>query len=258
MTLHGPALETYGSNQKQKWQYTAFGLVVSQKLLNYIRDKLAGYLPTKLAMAPMGVNLDNIKRENPYIPWESGECRLFSCGRLNPVKGHNYLIDVVAQLQSRGWRVHLEIAGEDEQGGSGYHQDLDQMITAKGLTDSIVLLGAVSEERIRQGLEAAHVFVLASLNEGIPVAVMEAMAMAMPVVVTDVGGNAELIDHGVDGILVMAEQTEQMVTEIERILRDRTLANQLSQASRQKIADHFHHRRSAEMLAYYLTNTVKP
>jgi len=157
---------------------------------------------------------------------------------------------VVVRLQSRGWTVHLEIAGEDEQGGSGYHQELDRMIAAKGLSDSVTLLGAVSEERILQGLEAAHVFALASLNEGIPVAVMEAMAMAMPVVVPDVGGNAELIDHGVDRILVPPEQPEQMMTEIERILRDRTLADRLSQASRQKIAAHFHHRRSAEMLAH--------
>ena len=258
MTLHGPLLETYGANQRQKWKHTAFGLVVSQKLLNYIQDKLAGYLPTNLAMAPMGVNLDNIKREKPYTPWESGVCRLFSCGRLNPVKGHNYLIDVVSQLRSRGLTVQLEIAGEDEQGGSGYHRELSRMIASKGLTDSITLLGAVSEDRIRQGLEAAHVFVLASLNEGIPVAVMEAMAMAMPVVVTDVGGNAELIDQGVDGLLVPPEQPERMATEIESVLRDPVLADRLSQASRQKIADQFHHRRSAELLAHYLKALTSP
>ena len=72
----------------------------------------------------------------------------------------------------------------------------------------VTLLGAVSETRVRDGVEAAHIFALASLNEGISVAIMEAMAMEMPVVVTDVGGNHELITSGRDAILVPPEEPD--------------------------------------------------
>ena len=253
LTLHGPTLEGYGPNQEQKWKYASFALVVSEKLFNVVKDRLANVLPKQVTVAPMGVNLSEIKRHSPYTPWEADTpCRIFSCGRLNPVKGHNYLIDTVELLRQRGFDVRLQIAGEDEQGGSGYHKELEKIIQDKSMFDCVELLGAVSEERIRKGLEEAHVFALASLNEGIPVAVMEAMAMEMPVIVTDVGGNSELINDGVDAILVQPEKPEEMADAIVRVLQDKDLALSLSQASRTKISEKFHHRRSAEALACYL------
>lgn len=253
LTLHGPTLEGYGPNQEQKWKYASFALVVSEKLFNVVKDRLADFLPKQITVAPMGVNLNEIKRHSPYTPWEADTpCRIFTCGRLNPVKGHNYLIDTVELLRQQGFDVRLQIAGEDEQGGSGYHKQLEKIIQDKSMSDCVELLGAVSEERIRKGLEEAHVFALASLNEGIPVAVMEAMAMEMPVVVTDVGGNAELVNDGVDAILVQPEKPEEMADAIVRVLQDKGLALSLSQASRTKIREKFHHRRSAEALARYL------
>ena len=253
LTLHGPTLEVYGPNQEQKWKHASFALIISEHLFKDVKEKLAGFLPEQITVAPMGVNLDQIKRNSPYLAWEPGSpCRLFSCGRLNPVKGHKYLIETVELLRQRGFDVRLQIAGEDEKGGNGYRQELEKIIQEKSLSESVELLGAVSEQRIRQGLEEAHVFALGSLNEGIPVAVMEAMAMEMPVVVTNVGGNAELIDDCVDAIMVEPEKPEEMAQAIAKVLQDKELAMSLSQKSRHKISAKFHHRRSAEALAYGL------
>jgi len=105
-----------------------------------------------------------------------------------------------------------------------------------------------AEERNRQGYKEADIFVLSSLKEGISVAVMEAMAMETPVVVTQVGGMAELIDSGVDGMLIPPENPEKMADTIEKLLKDKELTLSLIQKSRQKIADKFHHRRSAQIL----------
>ena len=253
LTLHGPTLEGYGPNQEQKWKHASFALVISEKLLNVVKDRLAKFLPKQLTVAPMGVNLIEIKRHSQYIPWEAtGSCRIFSCGRLNPVKGHKYLIDTVELLHQRGLDVRLQIAGEDEQGGKGYHRELEKIIGDKSLSEYIELLGAVSEERIRKGLEDAHIFALASLNEGVPVAVMEAMAMEVPSIVTDVGGTSELVDDGVDAILVQPEKPEEMADAIVRVLENKQLALSMSQESRKKIAAKFQHRRSAEALAWCL------
>lgn len=250
MTLHGPDLEGYGPNQSQKWQHSAFALVVSEKLYRHVHNVLADFLPQAVAVAPMGVNLDDIKRDHPYQPWVEGEpCRLFACGRLNPVKGHKDLIESVRILRARGIEIRLQIAGEDEQGGNGYHQELNRLIVQKGLSDVVELLGSVSETRISQALEDAHLFVLASLNEGVPVAVMEAMAMSMPIVVTDVGGTSELVESGFDGILVPPQNPQMMADAIEKVLKSPELAQRLSQRSRSKVMENFDCHRSAKVLA---------
>jgi glycosyltransferase involved in cell wall biosynthesis len=102
---------------------------------------------------------------------------------------------------------------------------------------------------VRERLEAAHVFALASLDEGVPVAVMEAMAMEMPVVVTDVGGARELIDDGVDALLVPPEDAAALADRIDGVLRDPAGATRLGAAAREKVAASFHHTRSAQALA---------
>ena len=64
-----------------------------------------------LAVAPMGVNIAEIKRSSPYKPWQEGSpCKIFAGDRLNPVKGHKYLIETVELLRNRGLDVRLQQA----------------------------------------------------------------------------------------------------------------------------------------------------
>jgi len=242
-------LEDFGPNQEQKWKHSAFASVMSEQLLNSVKDKLAGFLPKDVRVSPVGVNLDEVKRETPYSPWQEGsQCRIYTCGRLNIAKGQKYLIESVKLLRERGLDVRLQIAGEDEDAGNGYRKVLEKFIEEQSMSDYVELLGSVAEERNRQGYKEADIFVLPSLKEGISVAVMEAMAMETPVVVTQVGGMAELIDSGVDGMLIPPENPEKMADTIEKLLKDKELTLSLIQKSRLKIADKFHHRRSAQIL----------
>jgi len=242
-------LEDFGPNQQQKWQHSAFASVMSEQLLNSVKDELAGFLPKDVRVSPVGVNLDEVKRETPYSPWQEGsQCRIYTCGRLNIAKGQKYLIESVKLLRERGFDVRLQIAGEDEDAGNGYRKVLEKFIEEQSMSDYVELLGSVAEERNRQGYKEADIFVLPSLKEGISVAVMEAMAMETPVVVTQVGGMAELIDSGVDGMLIPPENPEKMADTIEKLLKDKELTLSLIQKSRQKIADKFHHRLSAQIL----------
>ncbi len=257
LTLHGPTLEGYGPNQRQKWRHARFATIISRLLTGVARRDIGPDLPAVVNIAPMGVDLSQIRRAAPWQPPAPGApLRIFSCGRLNAVKGHDHLIETVALLRDRNIDARLEIAGEDEQGGSGYHQQLQALIDEKGLSDVVTLLGAVSETRVREGLENAHVFALASLNEGISVAIMEAMAMEMPVVVTDVGGNHELITSGRDAILVPPEAPQIMADEIAGLVADPEYARRLAQASRARVAAEFHHRRSAEAVADGLARSL--
>ena len=257
LTLHGPTLEGYGPNQHQKWRHARFATVISHLLEGVVARELAGSTPEVINVAPMGVDLDQIRRRAPWHPPGPGEAlRIFSCGRLNTVKGHDDLIEAIALLRDRGIDATLEIAGEDEQGGTGYHRHLDALIAKKRLGHAVTLLGAVSEDRVRDGLERAHVFALASLNEGISVAIMEAMAMEMPVIVTDVGGNHELITSGHDAILVPPESPGVMADEIAAIVADPGRALALARASRARVVRDFHHRRSALAVADGLARSL--
>lgn len=258
LTQHGPAFDTYGPNQAQKWQHATFGTLVSEVLYEEAKTRIGDALPDQVSVVTMGVNLDDFARQRPYQPWQEHQpCHIFSTGRLNRVKAHTDLFEVVKLLVARGIDARLQIAGEDDDGGNGYRLALEKMIQDNQLSDRVELLGAVSETRIREGLEQAHVFALASLNEGTSVAIMEAMAMAMPVVVTAVGGTPKLVRNNVNGILVEPHQPQAMADQIEAILNYPEFAMRLGKAARHTIADRYHHRRSAKVLADFLEDSTR-
>lgn len=252
------SLDGYGPHQPEKWRDASFALVMSKRLLAEVEQQLGDVAPARIWIAPMGVDLEQAQRSAPYRPWQAGElCRLYTCGRLHPVKGHKHLLDALALLVRQGRQVRLEIAGGEE-GVTGYRQALEEQVRSLQLEGCVEFLGSVSEQRHRQGIEAAHVFVLASLDEGISVAAMEAMAMQTPAVVTDVGGMRELIEPGVDALMVPSQDAQALAAGIARILDDPDLARRLSQVSRQKVAREFHHRRGAEALAEALGIQPRP
>jgi colanic acid/amylovoran biosynthesis glycosyltransferase len=248
VTLHGP-LADYGPNQTEKWSHAKFGIVITQKLFAELRGELGEAATKNLYIAPMGVNVGVFQRQSTYQPFDgAGPATIYTVGRLNPCKGHANLIEAVAQLRAQGIDCTLKIAGEDEQGGQGYRNTLQATIDKLNVQNSVQLLGAVSEQVIRDGLNASHIFALASVGEPLGVAIMEAMALEMPVVVTAGGGVKELVDDGVDGLLVHTNEVSDLVATLDRVLRDTQLAKSLASESRQKIIDHFQDSRSAELL----------
>ncbi len=243
LTLHGP-LSDYGPDQRQKWGGAAFGIIITQKLLAEMRTLLADALPDRIEIAPMGVEVDRFVRTTPYQPWAGeGELRLVSCGRLNACKGHDDAIRAVAQLRGKNITAHLDILGEGAE-----RAKLETLITDLDLADRVTLSGAIAEEQVCERLEHAHIFVLASHHEPLGVAIMEAMAMQTPVVVTGAGGVKELIDDQVDGMLVSPHDPQALASAIEQVARDPGLAASLSASARAKIERDFHSRRSAETL----------
>ena len=247
LTLHGP-LDDYGQNQKLKWSRAAFGIVITEQLRKEVEGRLAGFLP-QIAVAPMGVDLMQFTRDVEYTPWGNDEpLRIFSCSRLNPVKGHADLVHAMKTLRNNGIDARLEIAGEDEQSGTGYRQELQALIAQMQLDAFVTLLGAVSEATIKNRLNRAHIFVLASHHEPLGVAIMEAMAFELPVVVGDSVGVRELIDDGCDGILVEAKEPQKLAINIEWIALNPDVAVRLGHAARNKIVAQFQSTRSAKLM----------
>jgi len=244
MTLHNP-LYIWGGNQANKWKHASFGIVIADWILQDLRARLGASLPSRLFIAPMGVNVQVFQRKAPYQAREGGVLKIFSCARLNRAKGFEILLEALGPLRQSGQAVALTIAGEDDQGGSGYRKQLESMVDKLGLGDVVRLLGAVSEERVRAELEDAHVFVLASFEEPLGVAIMEAMAMEVPVIATDAGGVPGLITDGVDGLLVPPSDAQSLSQALTRVASTPELALALSSRGRARIEQAFHHRLSA-------------
>lgn len=254
LSMLGPRFSTYGHQHRLKWRHAAFGLFQSQMLLTEGRERLGSDFPRRFAHAPVGVDIDRMTRSEPYVAWRPGEpCRLYSCGRLNPIKGHEDVIDAVCILRGRGIDAHLSIGGEDEQGGSGYRLEVQKHIAKRRASSFVQLLGAVAEETNRSQYQSAHVYVMGSLDEAAgAVAAMEAMAMSTPVVMCRAGATAELIEDGEDGLLTQPRNPDQLAEAVEKVLRDPMLAERLRLNGRGKIETHYSHRVSAQALCRQL------
>ena len=245
----GPALRVYGPNQANKWRHALFATVMSHAMLDEVRRELGSSLPPKVEIAALGVDTSRFRRTTAYEPWRTGEaCRIYSCGRLNPVKGHFYLIEALLELRRRGVPAILEIAGEDERGGRGYRREVERFIAARGAGDCVKLLGAVSEAESRDCMARAHLFALASLDEGVSVAVMEAMSMELPTVCTRVGGMHELVDSGMNGMLVPPREPGQLADVLFELLQEPERAVRLGARGRLKVVSGFDHRIGARVL----------
>lgn len=248
LTLHGHPSD-YGGAQRFKWRDAKFVSVISRALLAYLPDLLGDALPARLPVRAMGVDTTSFSRESPYLPMTKGETlRLFCCGRLNMGKGHQDLLKAVRILLDDGRAVTLDIAGEDDSGGSGYRLVLEKKIIELELSGHVHLLGAISGDTVRAHLLKAHAFVLASWYEGIGVAYMEAMSCEVPTIATATGGVPELISDGVDGVLVPAKDPDALADAIARLADDPERAKSIAKAGRLRVESQFDSRFGAEML----------
>ena len=248
LTLHGP-LSDYGPGQGFKWRHAAFATLITRKLTQEARAALGPDMPARTYLQPMGVDTEALTRSAPYAPPTPGApLRIFACGRLNLVKGHQDLMQAVANLRAAGIEARLEIAGEDDLGGTGYHVELQAELARLDLENHVTLLGAIDAAEVRARLEAAHLFVLASWHEPLGVAYMEAMSMGVPTIGTDAGGVPELITSGRDGLLVPPRRPDLLAEAIAALAADPDRCRALAERGHARIVESFSSARGARTL----------
>ena len=157
---------------------------------------------------------------------------LVSVGRLVPVKGHEHIIDAIAHLSSRRPTLHLAICGSGE-----LAEALSRRARNLGLADRVHLLGLRSD--IAAIVAAADVFVLPSLSEGLPLAVLEAMFAARPIVASEVGDVGRALGRGEAGVLVEPGNSYALAGAVDQLLGDPVRARELGEAARRLAAAHY-------------------
>ncbi|HZX89532.1 MAG TPA: glycosyltransferase [Rudaea sp.] len=133
------------------------------------------------------------------LGFADGDCLIGCVASFTPVKRHAMLLDAFAQLHSERPECRLVLAGEGPM-----RADIETQARSLGVANAVHFLGARAD--VENVLPALDIFVLASSTEGMSNAILEAQSCGVPVVATDVGGNPEVIEHQVTGLLVPASQ----------------------------------------------------
>lgn len=188
-----------------------------------------------------GIDLDAF----PYRPpsQAAGRVRVVMVARLSPEKGHLVLLSALRELRDRQVDVELEVIG-----GGPSAALIQSTADDLGLADRVTLSGELGSEVVSDHLADADIFCLPSFAEGIPVAIMEAMAIGLPVVTTYVGGVPELAINGETALVVPASNARELAGAIEQLATQPELRERLARNGRQRVCELHDSRRNAQQL----------
>lgn len=241
-TVHGPDefYDAPGYNLAEKLEDADFVICIS----HYAKSQIMKLSPVshwgKYEISRLGVDP---KRFAPKAPRPVGETfELLCVGRLTPAKGQAILLDALALLVAAGRKVHLTFVGNGPDRASLENQ-------AKDLSGFVTFAGAVNQDSILDYYAHADAFVLPSFAEGLPVVLMEAMAMELPCVTTHITGVPELILNGVNGCLTAPSDVEGLAKAIEFLMDNPEQSKHIAQAGRVKVLSDYNLSYSGERLA---------
>ena len=207
-----------------------------------IRDNLRHRYPEKRILAIR--NLLDLPDIAPQSPSDTPPVwHIVSVGRLTPEKGHRYLIEALHLLNTKFNRQNFTAT---ILGDGALKADLAQLANRYHLSDRIQMPGFCND--IFSMLSTAHIFVLPSLHESSPNALIEAMGVGLPCIASSVGGVLDLIDHQENGLLIPPGASGALAEAINDILINQELAVDLGRNARRKIEEMFDNDRSIQQL----------
>jgi glycosyltransferase involved in cell wall biosynthesis len=186
----------------------------------------------KLHVTPLGVDV---------AIWRPGNFRkdpsrfeLLTAGRLTEAKGYPLLLDAIAALARHRRDFRLRVVGDGPLRAS-----LENRAVKLGIADLVLFEGWLGEDELRQRYANSDLFVMSSFAEGLPVVLMEAMAMAVPCVAPRIAGIPELIRNGTDGLLFSPSNADELVAHIACLMDNAELRASMSESSCERIAEKY-------------------
>lgn len=183
--------------------YGTAKVVCVSKNLQAFFSQVLGVSGARLQVIHNGIDIERFRTDR--LPFsDDGKERAIGCiARLTEAKDHNNLLEAFSRVAKLRAGIKLVLVGEGEM-----RRCIEQKIFELGLCDSVELLG--NRNDVAELLGGMDIFVLPSKREGFPVSILEAMAAGRPVIATDVGGVAEVITTGENGIIVPPENSEKL------------------------------------------------
>jgi glycosyltransferase involved in cell wall biosynthesis len=166
---------------------------------------------------------------------QSGDgLRIVCVGRLSPEKGYFGLLEALGHLATRGIAFNLLVIGDGPSAG--------QILSSArqlGLDERIEFAGFLPEEETLRRIAGADIFVLPSLMEGLPVVLIEALALGKPVLASRVAGIPELLEEGQSGLMFTPSDWSDLAEKLERLLTDESLRRHLGGEGRKVVQAKF-------------------
>jgi glycosyltransferase involved in cell wall biosynthesis len=204
----------------------------------------------RFAVVRCGIDLANFPRRDQILHNEPAE--IISVGRLSPEKGFSILLRALAILRDRGIAARLTLIGEGPE-----RPALMRDIRDSDLQERVTLLGELPSDAVADRLRTADIFCLPSFSEGLPISIMEAMAIGVPVVATNIAGIPELAMNGCTALTVPASNVPKLAEALARLLTDGALGERLAGAARLEVERrHDRDTNADEMLALYQSKAL--
>ena len=154
-------------------------------------------------------------------------------GTLHSIKGVKYLIKAMEFIIKRDKSIKLMLVGDGED-----REELESLVEELDLKECIKFVGKVQNEDIPQYMVASDVFVLPSLSEGFPVAILEAIASGLPIITTKVRGLPEIVKDGENGFLVEPKNPKEIAEKVLLILEDEELREIIKRRNKEKVKEY--------------------
>lgn len=211
-------------------------LVNARKVRDVVLDH-EGCSPGAIELIPNGVPLPDpaaIRAESaPADPDPRGDGPLVGMvGRLGWKKGYEYALEAFALLKERIPTLRVDIVGDGD-----LREELPEKARVLGLSDTVRFLGQQTD--VPRRMLGFDCYVLSSVIEGMPNALLEAMALGRPCVTTSAGGSDEVVEDGQSGLVVAPRDADALANAIERVLTDELLAQRVSRGGADRVRQAF-------------------
>jgi len=229
LSVHGP--DEFCNQREDLLEEKLRGATFVRAISAFCASQIKRALPNdqwgKVAVARLGVD---VGRYEPRPDPGNAVPRILCVGRLCSAKAQHLLLDALAGLDAATtpWQAVLVGDGPDR-------ESLLRHAARLGLGQRLELTGPLGQEQVQAQYRQADIFVLPSFAEGLPVVLMEAMAMGLPCLSTRIAGIPELIEDGVSGRLVSAGDAAALTAALARLLADKALAQRLGRAGRETV-----------------------
>lgn len=221
--------ESPSRNYKIKSTLAKRHIAISEYNKKYIVERF-GVDEEKISVIHSGIDF-----EQTFPPVKhNGEAIIISVARLDKQKGLDNLIKACYKLKKQGIIFKCLILGEGPE-----RRKLEKLIEELNLVDEVKLLGNKTQSEVFESLATAAIKVLSSRSEGIPVSLMEAMALRVPVIGPNVNGVSELIENGKCGFLVLPNDIDSLVEKIKVLLSNDELRKGFAEAAYNKVLKDF-------------------
>jgi colanic acid/amylovoran biosynthesis glycosyltransferase len=194
---------------------------------------------SKLHVVRCGVPLDRL----PKFPAKRGQKRLICVGRLSPEKGQAGLLEAFATIARNVPEAELLFVGDGPQA-----EDLSSRSQSLRIGDKVTFAGRLGEQETLEQIAASDILVLPSFMEGLPIVLMEAMAVGTAVIASRVAGIPELVDDNKSGLLFTPSKWDELAACMQRLLKDDELRKSLAQNAKATVTAEFDIRDSANQL----------